>query len=228
PITAADRSRFGYMPEERGLYPKQPVIDQLTYFGQLHAMSRRDASGEAMRLLERFGLGGRAEDKLETLSLGNQQRVQIAVALLHSPTALILDEPFSGLDPIAVDAMVELLRERVAAGVPVLFSSHQLDLVDELCDSLVVLAGGQVMAAGKASELRAGGPKRYRITTEPDAGWLRETAGVEVLDVAGPQAVIELANGARETVLRSAMERGLAEFTPIVPRPSDHYRTPVQ
>lgn len=228
PITAADRSRFGYMPEERGLYPKQPVIDQLTYFGQLHAMSRRDASGEAMRLLERFGLGGRAEDKLETLSLGNQQRVQIAVALLHSPTALILDEPFSGLDPIAVDAMVELLRERVAAGVPVLFSSHQLDLVDELCDSLVVLAGGQVMAAGKASELRAGGPKRYRITTEPDAGWLRETAGVEVLDVAGPQAVIELANGARETVLRSAMERGLAEFTPIVPRLSDIYREAVQ
>ncbi|MFC6259052.1 ABC transporter ATP-binding protein, partial [Kocuria oceani] len=161
PVTAADRAGFGYMPEERGLYPKQGVLDQLGYLGRLHGMSRRDALAEAARLLERFGLAGRAKDRLESLSLGNQQKVQVAAALLHGPTALVLDEPFSGLDPAAVDAMVELLRERTARGVPVLFSSHQLELVDRLCDTLVVLSGGRVRAAGAADELRRAGPRRH-------------------------------------------------------------------
>ena len=146
PLTALARSTFGYMPEERGLYPKQPILDQLIYLGQLHRMSQSQARKGAMDLLERFGLGGRTKDKLESLSLGNQQRVQIAASLLHKPNVLILDEPFSGLDPVAVDSMVELLRERTSAGVPVLFSSHQLDLVDRLCDSMVVLQQGKDMS----------------------------------------------------------------------------------
>src|SRR5699024_3507387 len=103
----------------------------------------------------RFELSDRVKDKLETLSLGNQQRVQIAAALLHGPTAILLDEPFSGLDPAAVDSMVDLITEKLRAGVPVLFSSHQLDLVDRLCDSLVVLTGGVVQASSTADELRA-------------------------------------------------------------------------
>ncbi|TDE92709.1 ABC transporter ATP-binding protein [Occultella glacieicola] len=224
PITPADRSRFGYMPEERGLYPKQGILDQLCYLGQLRGMSRGDAAKEATRLLERFGLADRVKDKLESLSLGNQQRVQITASLLHGPTALILDEPFSGLDPVAVDSMVDLLRDRLRQGVPVLFSSHQLDLVDRLCDSLVVLSDGKVMAAGDANDLRNAGPTRYRIVTAPDAGWLRDVPGVTVLDVDGPRAVLELAEGTREPLLKRAADRGLTEFAPIVPSLSEIYR----
>jgi len=143
PITAADRRRIGYMPEERGLYPKQPVIDQLVYLGRIRGVGAQDAHDQAMDYLDRFGLAGRAKDKVEALSLGNQQRVQVTAALLGDPVALILDEPFSGLDPVAVEAMAEVLRERSAAGVPVLFSSHQLDLVERLCDRLVILDGGR-------------------------------------------------------------------------------------
>ncbi|KAE8765088.1 ABC transporter ATP-binding protein [Georgenia thermotolerans] len=224
PITAADRSRFGYMPEERGLYPKQTVIDQLTYLGQLRGMTRRDAASEATRMLDRFGLGARLKDKLESLSLGNQQRVQIIASLLHGPTALVLDEPFSGLDPVAVDSMVDLLRDRLREGVPVLFSSHQLDLVDRLCESLVVLSDGKIMAAGTSEELRARGPRRFRIATEPDAGWLREEPGVHVVDVEGPAAVVELDDAARDRVLTHAVARGLREFTPLRPTLSEIYR----
>ncbi|MFH5824159.1 ABC transporter ATP-binding protein [Georgenia sp. AZ-5] len=229
PITDADRAQFGYMPEERGLYPKQPVLDQLVYLGQLRGMTRRDASSEATRMLERFGLGGRTKDKLEALSLGNQQRVQIVASLLHRPTALILDEPFSGLDPVAVDSMVDMLRDRLREGVPVLLSSHQLDLVDRLCDSLVVLSDGKVMAAGTGDELRARGPRRFRITTAPDAGWLREEPGVRVVDVDGARAVLELDGpDTQDRVLRRAVDRGLSEFTPLVPTLSEIYREVVR
>lgn len=225
PATAADRTRFGYMPEERGLYPKQPVLDQLGYLGRLHGMDRRDALAEAGRLLERFGLAERGKDRLESLSLGNQQRVQVAAALLHGPAALVLDEPFSGLDPVAVDSMVELLREHTAQGVPVLFSSHQLDLVDRLCDSLVVLSGGRVLAAGTAEDLRRTGPRRHRLRCEQDAGWVRDLRGVRVVDVDGPAAVLELEDAAaRRRVLETAVPRGLLEFAEIVPSLSDVYR----
>lgn len=226
PVTAADRSRFGYMPEERGLYPKQPIIDQLIYLGQLHRMSQGDARREAMDLLERFTLADRSKDKLESLSLGNQQRVQIAASLLHRPSVLILDEPFSGLDPAAVDSMVELLRERTSEGVPVLFSSHQLDLVDRLCDNLVVLKAGQVMAAGSSDQLRANAPRRHRLTVSPDAGWLRDEPGLRVIDVAGPTALLEFDGGAAaQHVLAAALARGtVEEFTPLRPTLSDIYR----
>jgi ABC-2 type transport system ATP-binding protein len=224
-VTEADRRRFGYMPEERGLYPKQPVLDQLGYLGRLHGMDRRDALAEAGRLLERFGLAERGKDRLESLSLGNQQRVQVAAALLHGPAALVLDEPFSGLDPVAVDSMVELLREHTAQGVPVLFSSHQLDLVDRLCDSLVVLSGGRVLASGTAEDLRRTGPRRHRLRCEQDAGWVRDLPGVRVVDVDGPAAVLELADAAaRRRVLETAVPRGLLEFAEIVPSLSDVYR----
>ncbi len=226
PLTAARRAQFGYMPEERGLYPKQPIIEQLVYLGQLHRMGQSAARREAMELLERFNLADRSKDKLESLSLGNQQRVQIAASLLHRPTALILDEPFSGLDPAAVDSMVELLRERTAAGVPVLFSSHQLDLVDRLCDNLVVLQTGRVMAAGSGDSLRASVPRRHRITVSPDAGWLREQTGLSVIDVAGPTALVEFDDdaGAQRT-LAAALARGtVQEFTPVRPSLSEIYR----
>ena len=226
PMTATDRQRFGYMPEERGLYPKQKVADQLTYLGRLSGMSTASARAAIAEHLERFGLTERADDRVETLSLGNQQRVQIIAALLHGPTALVLDEPFSGLDPAAVDAMADVLRDHAASGVPVLFSSHQLDLVERLCDNLIVLARGRVVAQGAVEALRAEGPTRYRLVTDGDLGWVRDARGIHVHDVDGSTALLELLDdGAEQAVLRAAVERGaVREFSRVVPPLSEIYR----
>jgi ABC-2 type transport system ATP-binding protein len=226
PMTAGDRQRFGYMPEERGLYPKQKVADQLAYLGQLSGMPRAAARTAVAEHLERFSLTDRAGDQVESLSLGNQQRVQIIAALLHEPIALVLDEPFSGLDPTAVDAMADVLRDRAAAGVPVLFSSHQLDLVERLCDSLVVLARGRVVAQGTVEALRADGPTRYRLATGGDVGWVRDVRGIHAHDVDGGTALIELVEpGAEQVVLREAVHRGpVHEFARVVPPLSEIYR----
>ena len=149
------RDRIGFLPEERGLYAKMGVREQLVFFARLHGLSARAAAQATDDLIDQLGIAERAGDRVEALSLGNQQRVQVAASLMHHPTALVLDEPFSGLDPLAVDSMTKLLAERAATGVPILFSSHQLDLIDTLCDNLVVLAGGKIVASGSAAELRA-------------------------------------------------------------------------
>jgi ABC-2 type transport system ATP-binding protein len=225
-ITAADRRRFGYMPEERGLYPKQPVLDQLVYLARLAGMDGRAARASALELLERFGLADRAKDRVEKLSLGNQQRVQVTAALMTSPVALVLDEPFSGLDPAAVESMADLLRERARSGVPVLFSSHQLDLVDRLCDRLVIMARGRVVAQGTADDLRGGSPQRFRLVLGGDAGWVRGVTGVHVVDVDGASALLEVTDGdAVQPLLREALSRGeIREFAAVVPALSELYR----
>ena len=240
PVTAADRRSFGYMPEERGLYPKQRVAEQLVHFGRLHAMGRTAAERAVSDLLERLDLAAHADDKLESLSLGNQQRAQIAAALVHGPTALVLDEPFSGLDPIAVDAMAALLRDEVAREVPVLFSSHQLDLVERLCDDVVVLAHGRRVAAGTVEELRSGGPARLRLEVGStatdgapgavDLGWVRDAPGVEVADVDGGTALFSVVEpGAEQRVLAEALRRGpVRSFTPVVPPLSEVFREVVR
>ena len=232
PITAADRRRFGYMPEERGLYPKQRILDQLVYLGELSGMPAAQARRSASESLERFGLTDRSGDRVEKLSLGNQQRVQIIAALLHEPQALILDEPFSGLDPTAVDSMVDLLREETARGVPVLFSSHQLDLVERVCDRLVVLRAGEVVAQGTVPELRQRGPERLRLVADRDAGWVRDIAGLHVVDVDGSEALVEVteqdegaADAVRRALLTAALERGEVRELAIVRTPlSEIYR----
>ncbi|MGO1167191.1 MAG: ABC transporter ATP-binding protein [Janibacter sp.] len=232
PITAADQRAIGYMPEERGLYPKQKVLDQLIYLGQLKGLTRKEARDSVMDLLERLGLGERTDSTVESLSLGNQQRVQIAASLMIEPAALILDEPFSGLDPDAVDSMADLLREHTARGVPVLFSSHQLDLVDRLCDELVILAKGRVRATGSPSQLRGGAPRRHRLVASQDAGWVREVPGIAAIDVDGPTAIIDVpAESQRERdevlgrLLAEGLRRGgISELSPIVPPLSEVYR----
>lgn len=226
PITTADRRSFGYMPEERGLYPKQRILDQLVYLGELKGMSSADARRAVSDHLERFGLAERAKDPVQSLSLGNQQRVQIIAAVMAAPAALILDEPFSGLDPAAVDAMADLLREHTDRGVPVLFSSHQLDLVDRLCDRLVILARGRVVADGTSDELRAAGPVRHRLVLSTDAGWVRDHPGVRALDIDGGAALVELEDdAAAQSLLASAVARGaVRQFSPERPALSDIYR----
>ncbi|RJK94200.1 ABC transporter ATP-binding protein [Vallicoccus soli] len=240
PLDLAVRQGFGYMPEERGLYPKMPLRDQLVFLARLHGVDDAEARRRAEELLEALGLGERAGDKLDALSLGNQQRVQVAAALVHDPVLLVLDEPFSGLDPLAVDAMAGILRERAAAGVPVLFSSHQLELVERLCDEVVIVDSGRVVAAGDAQGLRrAHARARYRLTVEPDAGWLRGVPGLDVLDVDGPRALVELPTltdadpgvlrAQEQELLRRALEAGtVREFTPVVPTLAELFREVVR
>jgi ABC-2 type transport system ATP-binding protein len=230
PITREDRSRFGYMPEERGLYPKQPVLEQLVFFGRLHGLEQAVARRRAKELLERFELRERSGDKLESLSLGNQQRVQIAAALLHEPIALVLDEPFSGLDPIAVESMVDILREQTRNGVPVLFSSHQLDLVERVCDDLVILSRGRVVAAGSVEDLRSAAGMVHQVELDADAGWVRDVPGLSVQDVDGCRAIFEVVEaGAEQEVLRQAVRRGVVHsFTPLVPALSDVFKEVIQ
>jgi ABC-2 type transport system ATP-binding protein len=160
PIDATQRRRFGYLPEERGLYPKVPVVRQLTYLGRLHGMPRREARAAAVSWLDRLGMAARTSERIERLSMGNQQRVQLAAALMHDPQLLVLDEPFSGLDPLGVDALAGAVLERAKDGVPVLLSSHQLDLVERLCDSIAIVHAGRVVAHGTVEGLRTRSPRR--------------------------------------------------------------------
>ena len=210
PLGPTGRRRFGYMPEERGLYPKMKLAEQLIYLARLHGLTADDASRNTTELLGQLGLTERAGDTIEKLSLGNQQRAQIAAALVHDPEVLILDEPFSGLDPMAVDVVVEVLANRARAGVPVLFSSHQLDIVERLCDDLVIIAGGTIRAAGPRTSLREQhATLRYQLQTDGDAGWLRGESGVSVIEADGGYALFDAdtpETAAR--ILRDAVSRG--------------------
>lgn len=229
PINTDHRRTFGYMPEERGLYPKQGILDQLIYLGQLRGLTAAESRTRATDYLTELGLGDRLKDKLESLSLGNQQRVQIVASILHAPSTLILDEPFSGLDPKAVDTMVGMLNDLRKTGVPILFSSHQLDLVDRLCDRVVIIGGGEIKASGTADELRQSGPLIYSYKASQDAGWLRAVPGIKVLDVAGTSATLEIPaefnpEEIRTRILREGIDRGLQEFSRVLPTLGDIYR----
>lgn len=225
PITAADRAGFGYMPEERGLYPKMKVAEQLVYLARLHGLSAAEATRETSDLLDRLGLGERANEALESLSLGNQQRAQIAAALVHRPVALVLDEPFSGLDPMAIEVVLGVLRDYAAQGAPVLFSSHQLDVVERLCDDVVVIGGGRILASGSREELRAAhAGHSYEIELEgasADAGWVRELPGVSVAHLDGGFARFDAADpiAAQRVLARAIAAPGCAvrRFGPVTP-----------
>jgi ABC-2 type transport system ATP-binding protein len=210
PITTADRRRFGYMPEERGLYPKMRVLEQTVYLARLHGWTPAAARRNAIELLERLGLGERVDDTIESLSLGNQQRAQIAAALVHKPEVLVLDEPFSGLDPMAVETVQGVLADVAASGAPVLFSSHQLDIVERLCDDLVIIADGRIRAAGAGDALREEhGSDRWELLMAGDVGWLREAPGIDVVDFDGGWAIFEAeTDAARQVVLAEALTRG--------------------
>jgi ABC-2 type transport system ATP-binding protein len=177
PVDEAARRTFGYMPEERGLYPAMELLDQVEYFALLHGLDGRTAAKAARHWIGRLGLSGRERTRIDTLSHGNQQRAQLAVALVHQPDLLVLDEPFSGLDPGGIDDMSAILAERAAAGVTVLFSSHQLDLVENICEAVAIIHHGRLVVAGPVAELRRGDRPRLavRVTGDRAAAW---SAGV--------------------------------------------------
>ncbi|MCG5464816.1 ATP-binding cassette domain-containing protein [Micromonospora sp. NPDC053740] len=230
-LTRQDRRRFGYMPEERGLYPKMTTREQVAYLGRLHGLDAAAARRSTDALLDRVGLGERGDDLLETLSLGNQQRAQIAAALVHDPEVLVLDEPFSGLDPLAVETVVAVLRERASAGAPVLFSSHQLDVVERLCDDLVIIGDGVIRAAGSRQQLRDSYTvPRFELVVEHDAGWVRDHPGVTVVELDGARVVFDLPAGTDEQpVLRAALARGpVRAFRPVSPSLTEIFREVTQ
>ena len=214
PVTFEKRQRFGYMPEERGLYPKMRVTEQLEYYGRLHGLGAVAARQAAERWTQALGVSERRNDPVDKLSLGNQQRVQLAAALVHHPEVLILDEPFSGLDPVGVDALAEVLLEQSRAGVPVIFSSHQLDLVERLCDSVGIINAGRMVATGTVAELRAREGRRQLRVAAPNAapGWAAGVPGVRVVAEQHGEVLLELTEGVDDqVVLAAAMRTGRVE-----------------
>ena len=161
PVDRDVRRRFGYMPAERGMYQQMKVREQLVYYARLGGRDAAAAGRSADGWLERLGLTDRAGDTVQSLSSGNQQRVQLALALVDEPEAIVLDEPFSGLDPVAVDVLSAVLQEKVADGVALLLSSHQLDLVADICSAVVIVDHGRVVLRGDVADLRAASPVRF-------------------------------------------------------------------
>jgi ABC-2 type transport system ATP-binding protein len=211
PVDSASRRHFGYLPEERGLYGGMKIGEQLTYFGTLYGVSPAQATENAHKWLHRLGLGDRIDDKLDALSLGNQQRVQLAAALVHEPELLVLDEPFSGLDPISIENVGAMLREQADAGVAVVFSSHQLDLVEDYCERVTIVASGRVVAEGEIDALRRGGDPRLVVEVAGDksATWANRLRGVTVVDNASGRLRLRLAENAdAQAVLAAAQRRG--------------------
>jgi len=230
PVDAETRRRFGYMPEERGLYPKMRVRDQLEYFARLHGLPAAEAGSAAGYWIERLGVADRADDRVEALSLGNQQRVQLAAALVHNPEVLVLDEPFSGLDPVGVDVLAEVLADRAADGIPVIFSSHQLELVERLCEAVAIINRGRLVAAGPVEELRASrGERRWQVEVADASGdWASGLDGVTVLEKHDGRVVLAV-DGDALRVLDAARAAGrVTLFSDVQPSLAQLFRQAVQ
>ena len=231
PVDLDVRRTIGYMPEERGLYPKMKVGPQLEYLAQLHGLSKSDAESAVQRWTERLGISARLNDTVDALSLGNQQRVQLAAALVHDPAVLVLDEPFSGLDPVAVDVMSEVLREKAASGVPVIFSSHQLDLVQRLCDRVGIIAAGSMKAVGTVDELRGSGNAQLEVhAPAATPGWADGIPGVETVDHSHGTTLLSIKPGTDDqAILRAALATGpVHEFSTHKPSLSGLFRGAVE
>ena len=232
-LEAAERRRFGYMPEERGLYPKMRVHEQLVYLARLHGLEPGDAGRRATEVLAVLGVAERARDRVETLSLGNQQRVQLAAALVHEPECLVLDEPFSGLDPVGVDVLAGVLRGQARErSVSVVFSSHQLELVERFCDRIVLIHRGRIVAQGTIEELRASRTRRLlrvEIGGTPDR-WYDVVPGVELVETANGAVVLELADDVDEQrVLDVARAAGdVVHFSRVRPTLAELFREVVR
>ncbi|MFI5035797.1 MAG: ABC transporter ATP-binding protein [Acidimicrobiales bacterium] len=227
-VSQAQRRRFGYMPEERGLYPGMLVGEQVEYLARLHGLSAADASTATAKWLERLGIADRADSKVEALSHGNQQRVQLAAALVHGPELLLLDEPLAGLDPTGIDAIGEVLVEEARAGCCVLFSSHQLDQVEDLCESVTIIDHGRLVASGRVDDLATSGDRRLvvRVEGDRDASWAQGLAGVTLSELRGGEVRLVLEEGVdSDAVLRAASAAGrITEFSFARRRLSEVFR----
>ena len=229
PIDLDVRRRIGYMPEERGLYPKMRVGEQLVYLARLHGLDAASATSSMEHWTEVLGIAERRADEVLKLSLGNQQRVQLAAALVHSPEILVLDEPFSGLDPVAVDVMSAVLREQAAAGVPVLFSSHQLELVEKLSDRVGIIKSGSLVAFGGIDDLRTTDTRRWVVDGPPAGRWLPTVRSADIVSSEGSRTVVEVRDPSLTAVDQELLTAALAagpvhEFSRMRPSLTELYR----
>jgi ABC-2 type transport system ATP-binding protein len=224
PVQARDHLRFGYMPEERGLYPKMKIREQLVYFGRLSGMSPPDAEASADRWLARLGLTDRAMSKLEDLSHGNQQRVQLAVSLVHEPVMAVLDEPFAGLDPLGVEDMAATLRELATGGAGIVFSSHQLDLVQDVCQDVVIINEGRVVLSGDLGTLRDESDYRHLEISVDGKPWAPDLPGVESVGDDGQRYLIRSGADVGAVLRRAQQEGTVTSFSFEPPNLSDLFR----
>lgn len=229
PVDGNVRKRIGYMPEERGLYPRMRVGEQLSYFAKLHGLP----TPEAIRAMENWtyqlGLLERRGDAVQKLSLGNQQRVQLAAALIHNPEILILDEPFSGLDPVAVDVMSRILREQADAGKPVIFSSHQLELVERLCDRVGIIKKGKLIASGTIDEVTGAGNSWTVTGAISSPEWLQTIPGILLTEQKNNTFTFDADFQTAQQVLKVALEHGpVHEFKPVKPSLTQLFKNVVQ
>lgn len=193
-----DRTSFGYLPEERGLYPKKPIIDQLVYFARLHGLDRAEAVRAADRWLARLDVSEYRNKRLDTLSKGNQQKIQLITALIHDPHIIILDEPFSGLDPVNAQLLKDVVREEIGAGKIVLFSSHQMNYIEEFCDDIAILNHGRIVLSGSLADIKRSYPRDRIVIRSPQAadiaaGFGGVPAGTAVLTHGEDSVTIKLA-----------------------------------
>jgi ABC-2 type transport system ATP-binding protein len=197
-VEFSDRQRWGYMPQERGLYPTMRAGDQLVYMARLHGLDRDAAVRRARDIMDELGLADRWDERTERLSGGMQQRLQLGASLVHDPDVIVLDEPFAGLDPVAVEELSVSLRQRAAAGRTVLFSSHQLDLVQDLCEAIIMIDRGRTVLEGDVASLRASsGRRQLRLGLPASAGrqWLAAFPGARIVSEQADALRIELPAG---------------------------------
>ncbi|HZU23648.1 MAG TPA: ATP-binding cassette domain-containing protein [Terriglobales bacterium] len=209
PFRRAHLDRIGYLPEERGLYRKMTVVDQLTLFGELHGLARAEATRRSQQWCERLDLKDWLAKRVDELSKGMQQKVQFIGALLHEPDFVIMDEPFYGLDPVNATILKDVLLEQKKAGRTILFSTHRMDQVEKLCDSMCLVNHGKPVLQGGVSEVKARwGKRNVQIDYEGDASFLRSSPLLEVFNDYGNHVEVRLKPAADpQDLLREAMQR---------------------
>lgn len=229
PPTREDRLRFGYMPEERGLYPKMRIGEQLEYFARLSGLDRSQAAAAADEWLGTFSLADRSGDKLEDLSHGNQQRVQLAAALVHRPELAVLDEPFAGLDPMGMDAMAEALRALAQDGAAIVFSSHQLDLVEDICQDVVIIDAGRDVLSGDVHSLRNRSAIRHLEIEVDGTAWEGEVPGTSAITRNGRKRyVVDRSARIGDLLATAAGDGEVTRFSFEPPRLSELFREAVK
>jgi ABC-2 type transport system ATP-binding protein len=210
--TRLPRRTWGYLPEERGLYPRMTVMDQLLFFAELHGVASADARREVDEWLERFRVPEYRDRKLESLSKGNQQKIQFLAAILHDPEVLLMDEPFTGLDPVNASLLKAAFLEMRQRGKTLIFSTHQMDTVEELCDSVAIIDRGRLVVNGPTREVRRSAGRRIvrlAVDGDPDLPWLDELDGVRVVQRGRDETEIEV-DTSRDpgSILTEALARG--------------------
>ncbi|HXW50907.1 MAG TPA: ATP-binding cassette domain-containing protein [Candidatus Acidoferrales bacterium] len=225
-VDADLRHTFGYLPEERGLYPKMKIPDQMLFFARIHGMSTNDAKARIDELFEAFGLADKLKSTPAELSKGNQQKVQFIAAILHRPPLLVLDEPFSGFDPVNVEVVKDAVRKLIANGTTVLLSSHRMEQVEELCQDICIIDRSQSVLSGNLAEIKHTWPDRFiRMTRLPDMSFLAAFAGAAARPSSDGISDVKLPVGVDPAaVLRAAVSQGPVDhFEVVEPSLNDIY-----